>query len=221
MAMTCAFAPLRLQIKEICRREGRDPFSVRLTAVSKNQPDEAIETALESGLKVFGENRVQEAESHWIARRAAFPDLELHLIGGLQTNKAKQAVALFDVIETVDRPELVDALVKECQKQAKFPRFFVQVNIGEEPQKSGVAIDDLSALLAYALERGMTIEGLMCIPPEDEPSGLYFALLRKLALRHHLRHLSMGMSRDFRQAIALDATYIRIGTALFGARDFL
>ncbi|MDD3020164.1 MAG: YggS family pyridoxal phosphate-dependent enzyme [Alphaproteobacteria bacterium] len=191
---------------------------VCLVAVSKFQPDEKIQEALEAGLRVFGENRVQEALTHWRDRRAVYPDLELHLIGPLQTNKVKEAVALFDVIETVDRPVLIDALVKECNKQNKTPRFLVQVNIGEEPQKSGVLPEDLVDLLRYAAQQNMHIDGLMCVPPADEPAGLYFALLRKLAMRHGFSNLSMGMSADYRQAIALGATYVRVGSALFGER---
>ncbi|MDD3022212.1 MAG: YggS family pyridoxal phosphate-dependent enzyme [Alphaproteobacteria bacterium] len=191
---------------------------VCLVAVSKFQPDKKIQEALDAGLRVFGENRVQEALTHWQDRRAVYPDLELHLIGPLQTNKVKEAVALFDVIETVDRPALIDALVKECNKQNKTPRFFVQVNIGEEPQKSGVLPEDLVDLLRYAAQQNMHIDGLMCVPPADEPAGLYFALLRKLAMRHGFSNLSMGMSADYKQAIALGATYIRVGSALFGER---
>ncbi len=191
---------------------------VCLVAVSKFQPDEKIQEALDAGLRVFGENRVQEAVAHWQHRRSIYNDLTLHLIGPLQTNKVKDAVALFDVIETVDRPAVIDALMKECKKQNKFPVFFVQVNIGEEPQKSGVLPQDLADLLSYAREQNMRIDGLMCVPPVAQPAALYFAFLRKLAKRHELRNLSMGMSADYRQAINLGANYIRVGSALFGER---
>jgi len=206
------------KIVAACRKGGRDAFSVQLVAVSKFQPDEKIQEALDAGLRVFGENRVQEACEHWGVRRSVYPDLELHVIGPLQTNKAKEAVALFDVIETVDRPALIDELKKECRKQQKFPRFFVQVNVGEEPQKGGVMPADLPVLLDYAAQSGLRIEGLMCIPPADDPPALYFALLMKLAARYNLPNLSMGMSGDFEKAIALGATHIRVGTALFGDR---
>lgn len=219
MSVADHIAGIKDHITAACRKVGRSISSVQLVAVSKFQPDEKIQEALDAGLRVFGENRVQEAQEHWASRRGVYVDIELHLIGPLQTNKAKEAVALFDVIETVDRPTLVDALLKECAKQNKFPLFFVQVNIGEEPQKGGVLASDLSSLLDYAAKAGLKVEGLMCIPPMDEPPALHFALLRKLALRHGLPCLSMGMSGDFEKAIALGATQIRIGTALFGERS--
>ncbi|MDD2761880.1 MAG: YggS family pyridoxal phosphate-dependent enzyme [Methylomonas sp.] len=206
---------IRTLIRTACKKAARDVSSVTLVAVTKNRSEEEISGLLDQGVRVFGENRVQEAQTHWQNKRPRYPDLQLHLIGPLQTNKVKDAVALFDVIETVDRIELVDALVKECQKQNKFPRFFIQINIGEEPQKSGIAITDLPTLLAHTRTAGLKVEGLMCIPPADGPPALYFALLKKLANRYDLPHTSMGMSSDFVKAITLGASHIRIGTALF------
>lgn len=206
------------KIADACIVAGRPVFDVVLIAVSKNQSDEKIQNALDTGLRVFGENRVQEALQHWKEHRLNFPDLELHLIGPLQTNKVKEAVRLFDVIETVDRPALIDALVQECNKQNKFPKFFVQVNIGNEPQKSGVGLEDLDALLDYAQRQGLDISGLMCIPPVGQDPEPYFVKMKQLALSYQLPHLSMGMSADFDYAILHGATYVRIGTALFGER---
>ena len=189
-----------------------------LVAVSKQQPDERIVAALQAGQRVFGENRVQEALTRWAAQREQYPDLALHLIGPLQTNKVRDAVALFDVIETVDRPDLVEALQKECEKQDKWPQLFIQVNTGDEAQKSGVSVNGLDSLIDHAKKRGLDISGLMCIPPVDAPPALHFALLKKLAEQHDLKCLSMGMSGDFEKAIALGATHVRIGTGIFGAR---
>lgn len=190
-----------------------------LVAVSKSQTDEAIAELLATGQRVFGENRVQEAKVHWEGKRSAFPDLELHLIGPLQTNKAEDAVRLFDVIETLDRPKLADALAAAIAKVGRAPRVIIQVNTGEEPQKAGVAPADLEALIAHARAMGLTPEGLMCIPPADEPAGPHFALLAKLARAHGLTLLSMGMSGDYTLAARYGATHVRVGTALFGARS--
>lgn len=190
-----------------------------LIAVSKSQSDEAIAALLADGQRVFGENRVQEARAHWEGKRSAFPDLELHLIGPLQTNKAEDAVRLFDVIQTLDRPKLAAALAAAARKVGRMPRLFIQVNTGEEPQKAGVAPDELGSLLAHAREQGLAPEGLMCIPPADEPAGPHFALLTKLAAAHGLPHISMGMSGDYVLAARYGATFVRVGTALFGARD--
>lgn len=192
---------------------------VHLVAVSKYQSMEKIEDALHAGLRIFGENRVQEAAGHWRDLRKNYPDLCLHLIGSLQTNKAAEAVALFDVIETVDRPKLAQALAEEMKEQKRHLPCFIQVNTGEEPQKSGVFPADLPVLLTLCRDLGLDIQGLMCIPPENEPAALHFAFLKKLARRHGLKELSMGMSSDFEKAIPLGATYIRLGTALFGARE--
>jgi len=209
---------LLTQIEKICVQTGRNPRDVQLMAVSKMQPPEKIQEALDTGQRLFGENKVQEAQTHWGARRAEYPDLSLHLIGPLQTNKADDAVVLFDVIETLDRPKLVDALVTAMKKHGKIPECYIQVNTGNEEQKAGVSIDDLPALLDYARAQGLMVTGLMCIPPMDAPPALHFALLYKLAQRHALPNLSMGMSADFEKAIPLGATIIRVGTAFFGAR---
>lgn len=189
-----------------------------LTAVTKTQPDEALDAALSAGQRVFGENRVQEAQAHWTARRDV-PGLELRLIGPLQTNKVADAVALFDVIETLDRPKLVEALAIEAAKAGRVPRLLVQVNTGAEAQKAGVLPEDADALIAQARDAGLIVEGLMCIPPADEAPGLHFALLRKIALRNGLEVLSMGMSGDYEVAIRFGATHVRVGSALFGERN--
>ena len=187
---------------------------------SKQQPWEAIEPVLAAGHKVFGENRVQEALARWDDKAAqGFAGLSLHLIGPLQTNKAKEAVAHFDVIESLDREKLARALADEVQKQGRAPIFYVQVNTGEEPQKAGVIPADADAFIAAChATYGLSPEGLMCIPPADEPPGPHFALLRKIAARNGLKNLSMGMSGDFETAIAFGATSVRVGSAVFGAR---
>jgi len=189
-----------------------------LVAVSKTQPDDALEEALAAGQRVFGENRVQEALSHWATRRERFPDLELHLIGALQSNKAEEAVRLCDVIQTLDRPKLADALAAAITKTGRTPRLLIQVNTGEEPQKAGVSPDGLPELIAHARGKGLEISGLMCIPPVGEPAGPHFALLAKLARAHNLPILSMGMSADYALAARFGATHVRVGTALFGER---
>jgi pyridoxal phosphate enzyme (YggS family) len=195
---------------------GRDPASVTLVAVSKTQPWEAVEPVLAAGQRVFGENRVQEAQARWTGKADG---LELHLIGPLQTNKAREAVAFFDVIETLDREKLARVLADEAQKQARRPRLYVQVNTGEEPQKAGVIPAEADAFLAACRTTyGLEPEGLMCIPPADEPAGPHFALLAKIAARNGLAKLSMGMSDDFETAIAFGATSVRVGSAVFGAR---
>lgn len=188
-----------------------------LTAVSKTQPLEAIDAALAAGLRVFGENRVQEAQGRWGERDRS--GLELRLIGPLQTNKAADAVALFDVIETLDREKLARALADAAQKAGKAPRVLVQVNTGAEDQKAGVLPKDADALIAAARSLGLKIEGLMCIPPADEAAGPHFALLARIAARNGLKALSMGMSGDFETAIRFGATHVRVGTALFGERN--
>ena len=211
-------AAIRAKIARACAENGRAVDDVHLVAVSKTQPQERIAEALDAGQRLFGENRVQEAKAHWADLRAQYPDLKLHLIGPLQTNKARDAVALFDCIETVDRPSLADDLAKEMKKQGRQIPCFIQVNTGEEEQKGGVAPAGLPPLLDHCRKAGMAIRGLMCIPPVDEPPGPHFTLLKKLVQQHGLADLSMGMSADFEQAIALGATYIRVGTALFGQR---
>ncbi len=206
------------RIKQAALSASRPVDSVTLVAVSKVQPEDRIDAALSAGLRVYGENRVQEAQARWTARRAIYSDLKLHLIGPLQSNKAEDAMALFDVIETVDRPKLVETLAKLAGAGNKLPKLLVQVNTGEEEQKAGVAPRDLPALLDLCEARGLPIEGLMCIPPEEEEPAMHFALLAKLAQRHGLAMLSMGMSGDFETAIKFGATHVRVGSALFGSR---
>jgi len=191
---------------------------VTLTAVSKTQPPEAIDAALAAGQRVFGENRVQEAQGRWNDRRTGMAGLELRLIGPLQSNKAADAVALFDVIETLDRPKLADALAAAGERSGKPVRVLIQVNTGAEPQKAGVLPGDVASLIDYARAAGLIVEGLMCIPPADEAPGPHFALLRKIARRHGLEVLSMGMSGDYETAIRFGATHVRVGSSLFGER---
>jgi pyridoxal phosphate enzyme (YggS family) len=197
---------------------GRKADAVTLIAVSKTQPAAAIEELIAQGQRVFGENRVQEAQAKWPGLRAAYPDLHLHLIGQLQSNKADDAVALFDAIHSLDRPSLAEALAKAMAKAGKRPDCFVQVNIGAEAQKGGCAITDLPALLAQCRALDLPVIGLMCLPPEGAEPAPYFALLAKLARRHGLAGLSMGMSADYESAVMVGATHVRVGTALFGDR---
>jgi hypothetical protein len=207
------------QIARACRDANRDRASVTLIAVSKTFEAGAIAPVIESGQRVFGENRVQEAKGKWPALMQAYPGLQLHLIGPLQSNKAKEAVALFDAIHSVDRPSICQALAKEIESQNKRPELFVQINTGEEPQKAGVAPDEADAFVAACREKyGLTISGLMCIPPVDEAPAPHFALTAKIAARNGLTKLSMGMSADFAVAIAMGATHVRVGSAIFGAR---
>lgn len=189
-----------------------------LVAVSKGQPGKKVETALKAGHRVFGENRVQEAEGKWGDLRPEFSDIELHLIGPLQTNKVKNAVALFDVIQTLDRPKLAKALAKEFERSGKTPGLFIQVNTGAEPQKAGILPEDLEGFYKECQGLGLTIMGLMCIPPVGEQPAMHFALLKKLAGELDLDQLSMGMSGDFEIAAGLGATHVRVGTAIFGPR---
>jgi pyridoxal phosphate enzyme (YggS family) len=201
------------------RAANRSPRDIALVGVSKKQPEDRIEAALASGQRVFGENRVQEAEARWSRRRTDYPHLELRLIGPLQTNKAEQAVTLFDVIETLDRLKLARALRKAMDKTEKSPRLYVQVNTGEEDQKAGIPPADLAAFLeTVRVELSFKIDGLMCIPPVEDPAGPHFALLADLAAAHNIPDLSMGMSSDYETAIKFGATSIRVGSALFGDR---
>ena len=194
--------------------------SPTLVAVSKRQSDKKIEAVLNSGHRVFGENRVQEAQKRWFNHRRNFSDLTLHLIGPLQTNKVAEAVSLFDVIEVVDRPKLARALATEMARQGRKIPCYIQVNTGEEPQKSGVLPLEADEFIAFCqTECGLMIEGLMCIPPQDEEPAMHFALLRTIAERNGLQGLSMGMSGDFEEAVGFGATSVRLGTAIFGARD--
>jgi pyridoxal phosphate enzyme (YggS family) len=197
---------------------GRDPAAIELVAISKTWDAEAIAPLIAAGQRSFGENRVQEAEAKWPALLAATPDIRLHLVGQLQSNKAAEAVALFDAIHSVDRPSLVTALGKAMVAAGKRPNCFVQVNIGAEAQKGGCAIADLADLLAAAHAAGLPIVGLMCVPPAEIEAAPFFALLAELARRHDLPQLSMGMSGDYETAAMLGATVVRVGSALFGAR---
>ena len=205
-------------IAAAARDAGRNGDDVTLIAVSKTHDAAHILPVLHAGHRVFGENRVQEAETKWPALIEQFPDVELHLIGPLQTNKAKNAIALFDVIQTIDREKLVRALAKEMDKQDRRPACFVQVNTGEEPQKAGVLPDDTDGLVTIARDSGLNVVGLMCIPPFDEEPSMHFALLREIARRNGLDQLSMGMSGDFPIAVTFGATHVRVGTAIFGHR---
>jgi pyridoxal phosphate enzyme (YggS family) len=224
---SAAEIPERLrQVKEeivlAAEATGRKPSTVELVAVTKTMPAAAVEDAIEAGQRLFGENRVQEAQAKWPALKALHSDLELHLIGPLQTNKVKEAVALFDVIETLDRPKLARALAEEMKRTGMRPRLFVQVNTGEEPQKAGIAPEETADFVALCRDTfGLAIDGLMCIPPFDEEPSMHFALLAKLAKEIGLDELSMGMSGDFEKAIAFGATYVRVGTAIFGKRVLL
>lgn len=192
--------------------------STTLIAVTKMHGPDAIQPALIAGQRVFGENRVQEALGKWPALRADYADIELHLIGPLQSNKAREAVTLFDAIHTLDRPKLADALRAEMDRQSRNPFLFIQVNTGEEPQKAGVPPRDAAQLIGYARKLGLPLKGLMCIPPVDEAPAPHFALLQKIAAEHGLPLLSMGMSDDFEIAIRFGATHVRVGSAIFGAR---
>ena len=206
------------RIVEACRQAGRDPADVTLTLVSKTQPADAIDGALAAGHLVFGENRVQEAAGRWIPRRAALADLSLRLIGPLQTNKVADALALFDVIETLDRPKLAHALAEAGKRLGTMPRVLIQVNTGAEPQKAGAMPVEAPALIALARDLGLSVEGLMCIPPVDQAADAHFALLQKMTDDHGLATLSMGMSGDFEAAIRHGATHVRVGSAIFGER---
>jgi pyridoxal phosphate enzyme (YggS family) len=212
-------AAVSAEIARACHDAGRDVSSVTLVAVSKTFGADAIEPVIEVGHRVFGENRVQEAKAKWPALQARHPGLELHLIGPLQSNKAKDAVALFDAIHSVDRPSLCEALAKEIGRQCRKPTLFVEINTGGEQQKAGVLPQDADAFLKTCRDDyGLTISGLMCIPPVNEAPGPHFALTAKIAARNGLKLLSMGMSADFVTAIELGATHVRIGSAIFGER---
>ena len=204
----------------LARKAAVEPAPVtRLVAVSKTVPEDGIREAIAAGQRLFGENRVQEAQSKFPALKTQFPNLELHLIGPLQTNKVKEAATLFDVIQTLDRVRLADALAAEREKTGKCPRLFLQVNTGEEPQKAGVLPREAAALIEHARKLELPLEGLMCIPPADDDAAPHFAFLAKLARDHGLANLSMGMSGDFELAVKFGATHVRVGTAIFGARS--
>lgn len=210
---------VRSQIAHAARIAGRRAEDIMLVAVSKTREADEIAPLIAAGQRLFGENRVQEAQAKWPALKAATPDIALHLVGQLQSNKAEDAVALFDAIHSVDRPSLVAALAKAMDAQNRRPDCFIQVNIGDEPQKGGCMIADLPTLLEQARAAGLPVIGLMAVPPADTEAAPYFALLAKLARRHGLAGLSMGMSGDLETAIMLGATHVRVGTALFGARN--
>jgi pyridoxal phosphate enzyme (YggS family) len=211
-------AAVRARIKAAAEAAGRAPDSVTLVAVGKTHGPERIKAALAAGHRTFGENRVQEAEEKWPALKAAHPDAQLHLIGPLQRNKVRRAVALFDAIETVDRARLARSLAEEMARAGRRPACFIEVNTGEEPQKGGVPPREADALIRDCRDLGLPIAGLMCIPPLDEEPSLHFALLREIARRNGIVELSMGMSVDFEIAIAFGATHVRVGTAIFGPR---
>jgi PLP dependent protein len=212
-------AEVRAEIARACRDANRDPATVTLVAISKTFGADAIEPVIGAGQRVFGENRVQEAKAKWPPLLGHYDDLKLHLVGTLQSNKAREAVALFDAIHSLDRASLAEALAKEIARQARQPLLFVEINTGAEPQKSGVPPEDADGFLAACRQRhGLAISGLMCIPPADEPPAPHFALTAKIARRNGLALLSMGMSSDFTAAIAFGATHVRVGTAIFGAR---
>src|SRR5262245_43623877 len=217
--VAAARAAILSRMADAAKAAGRDASAIELVAVSKLQPDDRVDAMLAAGQRLFGENRVQEAQARWTDRRAHVADLQLRLVGPLQSNKAADAVALFDAIDSLDRPKLAQALADGAQKHGRCPELLVQVNTGEEPQKSGVAPLDADAFIKAARGTyGLPVAGLMCIPPADEPPAMHFALLAKIAARNGLAALSMGMSEDFEEAIRFGATQVRLGSALFGAR---
>lgn len=214
-----ALAAVQAQITKAAREVGRDPASVTLVAVSKTFDAEAIRPVLEAGQRVFGENRVQEAKGKWPALKAEFPGVELHLIGPLQSNKAKEAVELFDAIHSIDRPKIAKAVAEEMARQSRRLQLFVEVNAGEEAQKAGIVPRETKAFVDYCRgELKLEIAGLMCIPPHDEEPAVHFAFLAKLAGECGVNGLSMGMSADYQAAIELGATHVRVGSAIFGSR---
>jgi PLP dependent protein len=218
-AATTGLDYVRSEIARACRDAGRDPAEVTLVAVSKTFSAEIIEPVIAAGQRVFGENRVQEAKAKWPALLGRHANVQLHLIGPLQSNKAKEAVALFDAIHSVDRASLCEALAKEIAKQGRQPALFVEINTGAEPQKAGVLPQDADAFLAACRDKyRLQISGLMCIPPLDDAPGPHFGLTAKIARRNGLNFLSMGMSADFATAIAFGATHVRVGSAIFGQR---
>ncbi|MBX9933783.1 MAG: YggS family pyridoxal phosphate-dependent enzyme [Methylobacterium sp.] len=219
-AVAQGLVTVRAGIRRAAEDFGRDPASIHLVAVSKTVAAEGILPALEAGQRVFGENYVQESKAKWPGLRERFPDVELHLVGPLQSNKAREAVELFDVIHGLDRPSLAAALAKEIGRVGRAPKLLVQVNTGDEPQKAGVSPADIDAFLETCRDgHGLTISGLMCIPPAEDPPSAHFGLLASIAERHGLPTLSMGMSADYEAAIQMGATHVRVGTAIFGSRS--
>ena len=220
MTIPSRLAGVRQEIDQSIEKAGRDAGSVALIAVSKTFDADQIRPALDAGQRIFGENRVQEAKQKWPGLREDYEDVELHLIGPLQSNKAKEAVALFDVIHTIDRKKIARAIRVEMEKQSKTLELFVQINTGNEPQKAGVPPQEADDFIAFCqIELGLTIRGLMCIPPFDENPKAHFKLLRKIAKRKDIPELSMGMSGDYSLAIAQGATHVRVGSAIFGERS--
>ncbi|MEJ8562409.1 YggS family pyridoxal phosphate-dependent enzyme [Yoonia sp. GPGPB17] len=213
-------AEIQARVASACDAAGRNPDDVKLIAVSKVQPNERVEAVLAEGHRIFGENKVQEAAGKWPDFRARYDGIELHLIGPLQTNKVKQAMQLAEAIHTVDRPKLAKAIARHAQDLGHCPDLYIQVNTGEEPQKSGILPAEADAFVAEVRALDLPLKGLMCIPPVDEEPSLHFALLAKIAARNGLTGLSMGMSSDFESAIALGATHIRVGSAIFGERVY-
>jgi pyridoxal phosphate enzyme (YggS family) len=215
-----SLAEIQTRIETAARKHGRDPGDITLIAVSKVQPLDRVEAVLEEGHRAFGENRVQEAEGKWPAFRDRYDGIELHLIGPLQTNKTRAAMALFDTIHTVDREKLANSIARIASETGHCPDLFVQVNTGDESQKAGVSVEEADALVATCRKLDLPLRGLMCIPPVDEAPSLHFALLAKIAKRNGLAGLSMGMSADFEEAIAQGATHVRVGSAIFGERSY-
>ena len=215
-----SLSEIKTRIAKACADAGRAEDSVTLIAVSKVQPNERVAAVLDQGHRVFGENRVQEAAGKWPDFRKSYDGIELHLIGPLQTNKARQAMELFQVIHSVDRPKVAQTIARLAQEMGHCPVIFLQINTGEEPQKAGVMPAEADAFVAEARALDLPVQGLMCIPPVDEEPSLHFALLAKIAERNGLSGLSMGMSGDFESAIALGATHIRVGSAIFGERAY-
>jgi len=213
-------AEIQARVASACDTAGRDPAQVKLIAVSKVQPNARVAEVLDQGHRIFGENKVQEAAAKWPDFRARYDGIELHLIGPLQTNKAKQAMQLAEAIHTVDRPKLANTIARHAQDLGACPDLFIQVNTGEEPQKAGVLPAGADAFIAEVRALDLPLKGLMCIPPVEEEPSLHFALLAKIAARNGLTGLSMGMSSDFESAIALGATHIRVGSAIFGERVY-
>lgn len=218
-AIESSLDQLRSRIARSAIDSGRTVEDVQLVCVSKGQKDPALRAALLAGERIFGENRVQEAARKWPALKTEFGPVELHLIGPLQTNKLREALALFDVIETLDRPRLAEALAREFRAGSRQPKLFIEVNTGREPQKAGILPEDADAFIAFCRsDCGLEIEGLMCIPPADQQASPHFALLSQIAARNTIASLSMGMSADYELGIQLGATHVRVGSAIFGAR---
>ena len=215
-----SLSDIRTRIAKAADRHGRNANDITLIAVSKVQPDARVEAVLKEGHRIFGENRVQEAQGKWPAFRERYDDIELHLIGPLQSNKTRAAMELFDVIHTVDRSKLAHGIARIADETGHCPDLFVQINTGDETQKAGASLEDADALIAECRKLDLPLKGLMCIPPVDEAPSLHFALLAKIAVRNGLKGLSMGMSSDFEEAIAQGATHVRVGSAIFGARDY-